>query len=91
VAMLVKMFLAGFRLRRMEDSDGFLPGLGLGLAAMVVACAVANCFGDRWTYIEETGFIWVITAMAIRGHMILTAPEPETPSITDREIVAAAT
>jgi O-antigen ligase len=76
-----KMFLAGFRLRHEEDSDGFLPGLGMGLAAMVVACAVTNCFGDRWTYIEETGFIWVILAMVVRGHILLNeaAEEPESP------------
>jgi hypothetical protein len=31
------------------------------------ACVVANFFGDRWTYLEITGLLWVIVAAAIRA------------------------
>jgi O-antigen ligase len=71
LGLLTKMFLSGYRLFRARAGDSFSQGLGLGLAGMIVATAVANLFGDRWTYIEETGFMWVILAMVIRYQMTL--------------------
>ena len=65
------MFVSGYSLFRTAGADDFLRGLGLGLAGMVVATVVANAFGDRWTYIEETGFMWAIAAMAIRAKMLI--------------------
>jgi putative inorganic carbon (HCO3(-)) transporter len=70
LGIISRMFAAGYRLFRTALADDFLRGVGLGLAGMVVATAVANAFGDRWTYIEETGFLWVFAAMAIRGKML---------------------
>jgi O-antigen ligase len=70
LGMLASIFSAGLTLFRTPPADDFLRGLGLGLAGMVIATIVANAFGDRWTYIEETGFMWVIAAMAIRGRRL---------------------
>jgi len=70
LGIITRMFAAGYSLFRTALADDFLRGMGLGLAGMVVTTMVANAFGDRWTYIEETGFLWVIAAMAIRGRMI---------------------
>jgi putative inorganic carbon (HCO3(-)) transporter len=70
LGILGALFSAGYGLYKSEQSDDFMRGLGLGLAGMVIATAVANAFGDRWTYIEETGFMWVIAAMAVRGRML---------------------
>jgi putative inorganic carbon (HCO3(-)) transporter len=70
LGIISQMFAAGYSLFRTALAEDFLRGMGLGLAGMVVTTMVANAFGDRWTYIEETGFLWVIAAMAIRGRMI---------------------
>ena len=70
LGIISRMFAAGYSLFRTALADDFLRGMGLGLAGMVVTTMVANAFGDRWTYIEETGFTWAIAAMAIRGRMI---------------------
>jgi len=83
LGILVRLFLAGYRLFRLAAANEFLQGLGLGLAGMVITTAVANAFGDRWTYIEETGFMWVIAAMAIRGMMIAS----EQPSLQQASVV----
>jgi O-antigen ligase len=42
-------------------------GLGLGLLLATCSCIVANCFGDRWTYLEITGLLWVLAGAAIRA------------------------
>lgn len=73
LGMLARIFSTGLTLFRTLQANDFLRGLGLGLAGMVIATMVANAFGDRWTYIEETGFMWVIAAMAIRARMMVTA------------------
>jgi O-antigen ligase len=71
LGIVTQMFLAGYRLFRSASADDFIKGVGLGLAGMLIATLVSNAFGDRWTYIEETGFTWVIVAMAIRCQMIV--------------------
>jgi putative inorganic carbon (hco3(-)) transporter len=47
--------------------DPLYRGLGLGLFLATFSCMVANCFGDRWTYVEITGLLWVLVATAIRA------------------------
>jgi putative inorganic carbon (HCO3(-)) transporter len=70
LGIISRMFAAGYGLFRTVAAEDFLRGVGLGLAGMVVATVVANAFGDRWTYIEETGSLWVFAAMAVRGKML---------------------
>jgi len=70
LAIVSQMFRAGFALYRNPQADEFLRGVGLGVAALLVAAIVGNFFGDRWSYIEETGFTWVFVAMALRGTML---------------------
>jgi hypothetical protein len=36
---------------------------------------VSNCFGDRWTYLEITGPLFVLVAAAVRANQ-LAAQEP---------------
>ncbi len=66
LSLLWRLFASGFTLFR-ADTDPFLRGLGLGLAAWIVAAAATNFFGDRWTYFQVTGFMWVLAAMVSRG------------------------
>jgi O-antigen ligase len=91
LGIISRMFAAGYSLFRTVGADDFLRGVGLGLAGMVVATVVANAFGDRWTYIEETGFMWAIAAMAIRAKMLIdeeNVPE-RTTNITRNPGVSA--
>jgi len=90
LGIISKIFGAGYSLFCTELADDFLHGLGLGLAGMVVATMVANAFGDRWTYIEETGFMWVIAAMAIRGKMIASehAPDEQNVGVGEQEFAS---
>lgn len=86
IAIISRMFAAGFSLFRTIEAEDFLRGIGLGAAGMMIATMVANVFGDRWTYIEETGFTWVFVAMALRGMIIAKdsavakAPAPLQPA-----------
>jgi putative inorganic carbon (hco3(-)) transporter len=58
-----------FGLFRHAD-DGLFKGLGLGLLLATIGCGVANCFGDRWTYVEVSGPLWVLAAAAARARVL---------------------
>lgn len=66
IALLVQMLVLPFRLFR-KGGDPLYKGLGLGLFLAVCTCIVANFFGDRWTYLEITGLLWVNVAAAVRA------------------------
>jgi len=67
--LLAKAFGLGFRLFR-RAQDPFLASLGLGLAAWMVCSFVANCFGDRWTFLQVNGYAWVLSGLVARGWII---------------------
>jgi O-antigen ligase len=71
--LLQQLFVLSYRLFR-RGSDPLYQGLGLGLLLASCACVVANFFGDRWTYLEITGLLWVLVGAAIRATH-LTEPE----------------
>ena len=51
-----------------EPDDPLYKGPGLGLLCCNdFSCMVANFFGDRWTYLEITGLLWVLVAAAVRA------------------------
>ena len=80
LALIVQMVLAAFRLFRQAD-DPLYRGLGLGLLLAVCSSVVANLFGDRWTYLEINGLLWVMVAAALRaGELALPAGDPGTGS-----------
>jgi putative inorganic carbon (hco3(-)) transporter len=58
-------------------ADPLYQGLGLGLFIATCSCMVANCFGDRWTYIEITSVLWVLVAAAIRATEFELEPQQE--------------
>jgi hypothetical protein len=70
--LLQQMLATSFRLFK-RASDPLYQGLGLGLLLATVACIVANCFGDRWTYLEITGLLWVLVGTAIRATQLTEA------------------
>jgi putative inorganic carbon (HCO3(-)) transporter len=70
----------GWRLFRTAE-DEFLKSLGLGFAAFMVCAITLNLFGDRWTYIQVDGFLWVLLGCVVSGRMIaqrLSQEEEET-------------
>ena len=91
IFMLQQMLAASYRLFR-NSSDPLYQGLGLGLLLANVACLVANCFGDRWTYLEITGLLWVLISAAIRANSLVqveaTTQEPTTPAIAANPYLA---
>jgi putative inorganic carbon (HCO3(-)) transporter len=68
--MLAQMLAAGYGLFRKAE-DPLYRGLGLGFLVATCACIVANCFGDRWTYIEITGLLWILAGAAVRANQLL--------------------
>lgn len=53
--------------------DPLYRGLGLGLFLTMCCGMVTNFFGDRWTYLEISGLLFVLVGAAIRAQQ-LTAP-----------------
>jgi len=78
VVLLQQMFSLSYRLFKTAQ-DPLYRGLGLGLFLACCSCVVANCFGDRWTYLEITGPLWVLVGVATRA-LQLTVEEPVTES-----------
>jgi putative inorganic carbon (HCO3(-)) transporter len=64
-----RVFWAGFRLFRRAE-DPFLASLGLALSVWLVCSAVGNFFGDRWTYLQVQGYMWVLAGLVARGWQI---------------------
>jgi putative inorganic carbon (HCO3(-)) transporter len=64
--LLGQMLSAGFRLFRKAE-DPLYRGLGLGFFIALCSCIIANCFGDRWTYLEINGLLWVLTGATLRA------------------------
>jgi O-antigen ligase len=59
--------------------DPFLRSLGLGVSLMMACVFVVNFFGDRWMYIEVTGFLWVLLACVVRGQEIVRQSQEDAP------------
>jgi len=64
--LLWRTFHAGFLLFR-NAKEPFFSALGLGLAAWMVCSVTTNMFGDRWTYLQVNGYLWIIAGMAARA------------------------
>jgi putative inorganic carbon (hco3(-)) transporter len=64
--LLWKLLRAGMSLYLGTD-DPFWRGVALGFVAMLVTVIVADLFGDRWTYQQVDGYLWVSLGCVIRG------------------------
>ncbi len=65
--LLARMLWLGIELYR-STTDPFYRGLGVGFASLIVCAAVANFFGDRWTYLQVDGYIWVLMGCCMRAY-----------------------
>jgi len=86
--LLEQIIALSFRLFR-RATDPLYRGLGLGLLLAMCASLVANFFGDRWTYLEITGLLWVVIAAATRA-LQLTESESASQLAALDEATAAA-
>jgi O-antigen ligase len=84
--LLEQMIATSYRLFR-RAADPLYRGLGLGLVVATCSCMVANFFGDRWTYLEITGLLWVLIAAAIRADQF-PALEPTTEPVVVKSGIA---
>jgi putative inorganic carbon (hco3(-)) transporter len=80
--------------------DPVMGALGCSLFAMMICVLVVNFFGDRWTYLQVNGFLWVLLGLAARGLRVVSqekeskkeaAPEAESEQFqldpsTDHEV-----
>jgi putative inorganic carbon (HCO3(-)) transporter len=64
MVMLGQMLALAYRLFKKAE-DPLYRGLGLGLFLAICSCIIANFFGDRWTYLEITGPLWVLVGVAL--------------------------
>jgi O-antigen ligase len=80
--LIFQMLSSAFQLFR-RATDPLFRGLGLGFLLATTSCIVANLFGDRWTYLEINGLLWVLAGAVIRAQqlMLVTAPELEQPAL----------
>lgn len=79
--LVIDMIRSTFRLFR-RARDPLYKAMGLGSLLCVVSCLVANCFGDRWTYLEINGLLWVLLGAVVRANELTNAKEAE-----EREVV----
>jgi putative inorganic carbon (hco3(-)) transporter len=85
LALLAQMCAVGFRLFRTAE-DPLLASIGLGLVGWLVCSVVANFFGDRWTFLQVNGYLWLLggmasQALALEKEAAECALEPESLSI----------
>lgn len=64
--LLWKMTASGLSLFRATE-DPFWRGIALGFLGMMGSIVISNFFGDRWTYQQLDGYIWIILGCVIRG------------------------
>ncbi len=64
--LLQQSFTIPWRLFR-RAKDPLYRGLGLGLVLALCCCIIVNMFGDRWTYLEISGILWILIAAAARA------------------------
>jgi len=69
VLLLLLAFRSGWQLYRMGPSP-FYKGLGLGFLGCIVACSVANLFGDRWSYFVLGGYLFVFWGLVDRSILL---------------------
>lgn len=63
--------------------DPFLSGLGTAFFAMLVCGMAVNFFGDRWTFLQVNGLVWVLLGLVARGLVI--AKQQQELSVIEEE------
>jgi putative inorganic carbon (hco3(-)) transporter len=82
LVLLWRLFQSGTTLLFGTD-DPFLRGIALGFMGLLVTVIVGDIFGDRWTYQQVDGYLWVILGLVLRG----SAGFEEKPKETEGEAI----
>ncbi|GAC1662298.1 MAG: hypothetical protein NVS9B4_15790 [Candidatus Acidiferrum sp.] len=85
LSLLWKFWMLGWKAFR-QAHDPLVKSLGLALAGWLACTLVANFFGDRWTYLQVDGYLWVLAACVCRG-LLLECEVPARDSEPDSEQV----
>jgi putative inorganic carbon (hco3(-)) transporter len=76
-----RLWRAGLELYRSASAlDPFWGGVGLGFLALTASAAVANFFGDRWTYQQVCGWLWILLGCVLRGLILVRRSVEQTPA-----------
>jgi len=67
LALLWKLTRLGFNLFSEATEKPFWAALGLGFVGLMAAAVVTNFFGDRWTYQQVDGYLWILLGCVITG------------------------
>jgi hypothetical protein len=70
LAMLGICWKMTWRLFR-NSKDSFLSGLGCATFVMLCTAAIVNFFGDRWSYLQVNGFLWVLLGLVARSMLLM--------------------
>jgi putative inorganic carbon (HCO3(-)) transporter len=62
-----------------QAKDPLLSGLGCAVFATIACVAVVNLFGDRWTYLQVGGFLFVLLGLAARASLLLEEARETVP------------
>lgn len=81
LVLVFQMIGAAYRLFR-RAHDPLYKALGLGSLLCICSCLVANCFGDRWTYVEINGLLWILIGTVARANELVSVQETH-----EREVV----
>lgn len=84
LCLLVPMLTSSYKLFR-EANDPLYIGLGLGSLLAVCSCLVANGFGDRWTYLEINGLLWILLSAVARANQLV-----QTEHAMEKELTVSA-
>ena len=67
--LILSFITEGFRLYKKGDDD-LSKGLGLGLVVCISVLLVNNIFGDRWSYLELSAYLWIFAGLVARLNII---------------------
>lgn len=82
LVLLFKLFRAGSSLFFGTD-DPFWHSIGLGFIALLVSLTVMNLFGDRWTYQQADGYLWILLGCVLRGLMVIQEEPGRVQTVQD--------
>jgi O-antigen ligase len=73
-----RMFALGYQLYRRAEDDLLLSALGLGFATLMIGTISTNLFGDRWSYFQVDGWMWLLLGVVARGLVLADEPQRAT-------------
>ena len=87
--LLKTLFFSGLDLFR-EAEDPFWSAVAVGFTAATVCAIVLNFFGDRWTYQQVDGFLWILLGVVFRG-LIVHREKKEVSAVAEEETASGLT